>query len=254
MLLLASLLSSSAEARAEIPPCQDTAFRALRDQAGFDHYLLPSATFNWTFHNNPWTTPPYLVASVTDQALVAGAGGWNEKRTSDPACDPYGPSWTRWLQGVSTSGTPGAFDSWNQVGFQNFTVPLPSTDPTCRSLLTRVNINGLGLTCSWGSDGFGRGTIFQTDIILNAQRADWTTLYPGSPTNQFIVQAVATHEFGHAIGLAHVDVSRPDGCSRDNDHIALTMYPYSCKDDGAINTWPVTLGNGDIRGLVSVPH
>jgi hypothetical protein len=58
----------------------------------------------------------------------------------------------------------------------------------------------------------------------------------GSTPNAFDVQNIATHEFGHVAGLAHVSAPKA---------VCLTMYPYA--DYGEIQKR--TLGLGDKLGM-----
>jgi predicted Zn-dependent protease len=59
---------------------------------------------------------------------------------------------------------------------------------------------------------------------------------PSSCSNRYSIEAVATHEFGHAFGLAHVS---------ETYHPSLTMSTVirSCQASES------TLGLGDVRGL-----
>ena len=227
-------------AAAYIDPCVDNTYARLYDITG---YRLPAATFNWNYHYNPWTTPPALSNPVAGQAIMAGGGGWNEKRTSSPACVVGGPSWTHFAQGVDVGATPGVADSWNMIGFQNFQFPAANTETNCRAAL-QGSPTALAVTCPWGTGGFASGTIYQADIVFNAS-SDWTTDFRYQLVN---VQAVATHEFGHVVGLAHV---AGETCSTNEDHWGLTMYRAYCSEvQGSYRQY--TLGKGDMTGLFYV--
>jgi hypothetical protein len=89
----------------------------------------------------------------------------------------------------------------------------------------------LGFTCWWF---IGSRTI-EADTVLN--KADFTfVLTTQDCTNQYILEGVATHEFGHVFGLGHVSQEK---------HANLTMSPqiYACDPSDA------TLGLGDMKGL-----
>jgi len=111
----------------------------------------------------------------------------------------------------STCGTP---DGKSEVGFGK----LSSTD--------------LGLTCFWTRNGH----TVEADIKLNKAAYDWYVKRPAICSKSWSIEAVATHEFGHAFGLNHVSETT-DG--------ALTMSPLilPCQHS------ETTLGLGDVRGL-----
>lgn len=91
----------------------------------------------------------------------------------------------------------------------------------------------LGITCVW----FSGSTAVNADIKLNKVDHSWTT----SPTsascsNKFSVEAVMTHEAGHAFGLGHVS---------ESSHPNLTMSTQI----GPCQNSESTLGRGDVLGL-----
>jgi hypothetical protein len=89
----------------------------------------------------------------------------------------------------------------------------------------------LGFTCWWFLD---HRTI-EADTVLN--RHDFTfVLTTRDCSNEYILEGVATHEFGHVFGLGHVNQDK---------HAALTMSPqiYPCDPSDE------TLGLGDMMGL-----
>lgn len=56
----------------------------------------------------------------------------------------------------------------------------------------------------------GNGRLSDVDILMNALRAGAsTTIPPGGPSTSVERLAIAVHEFGHALGLAHA----PAGCN-----------------------------------------
>ncbi len=244
----ASVLLVLPPAHAGIPACEDTAWTPIG-------WRLPAADFNWGFHHNPLTTPPGVNSAVAGNAILAGAGGWNEKRVSAADCDEYLASWTKFSRQADTTATPGVADSWNQVGFQNMNAIAANTNPDCAN---RMRADVLyALVCTWGSGGYNSGRIFQADVILNSepQFADrWTTNLATTDSTDLIIQSVATHEFGHVIGLGHLLPNLGTNCNFDNDHFSLTMYRDLCPSNpGRTARW-YTLGNGDVRGLVTVPN
>ena len=91
----------------------------------------------------------------------------------------------------------------------------------------------LGITCVY-SDASNH--ITETDIRLSTSRSWFALAVPAGCSNRVGVEQVATHEFGHAFGLAHVS---------QTTHPELTMSTQarSCSND------KYSLGWGDIRGL-----
>jgi hypothetical protein len=89
----------------------------------------------------------------------------------------------------------------------------------------------VGFTCWWYQ---GTRTV-EADVQLNKNDFSWVVA--GQPcVNSFVVQGVATHEFGHVFGLGHVSQS---------NHANLTMSTaiYPCDNSDA------SLGLGDVLGL-----
>ncbi|MEU5994884.1 matrixin family metalloprotease [Spirillospora sp. NPDC047418] len=92
----------------------------------------------------------------------------------------------------------------------------------------------LAATCTW----FKGTTTVESDMALQAQGKKWWT--DGScPAGSYSAEAVATHESGHVLGLAHVE---------GTEHENLTMAPSiaSCDSTAA------TLGKGDYDGLIAL--
>ncbi len=118
--------------------------------------------------------------------------------------------------GTATSIACGKRDGVNVVGF---------------GVLPRGT---LGLTCYWFSGSSG----VEADVKLNDAHYAWFAkgAVPAGCRNAFSVEAVATHEFGHAFGLAHVS---------EATHGNLTMSTAT----GPCTSAPSTLGLGDVRGL-----
>jgi hypothetical protein len=95
-----------------------------------------------------------------------------------------------------------------------------------------------GVTCAWFSfPSHGVGEAIEADVLLRrGQRWALRRRTCSRADNEVILRSVATHEFGHVFGLAHV---------RESTHGELTMSDSigPC-DDSAF-----TLGKGDIAGL-----
>jgi hypothetical protein len=116
---------------------------------------------------------------------------------------------------ITTSGGCGTKDGKNVVDFGT----LPS--------------GYLAMTCWWSSNGY----IVEADLRLNKASYGWVTNTTGC-SNKWMIEAVATHEFGHAFGLNHVS---------ESSHGKLTM---STTINACQNT-ESSLGLGDVRGLES---
>ncbi len=113
-----------------------------------------------------------------------------------------------------------------------------SSKPSCVNMDGR-NVVGfralpsdvLARTCWWTMNG----RIVEADIQINSA-LPWATSL-ASCSREYMLEAVMTHEVGHAFGLGHVGEAR---------HGRLTM---STRLDGACNNQEATLGLGDVRGL-----
>jgi hypothetical protein len=121
---------------------------------------------------------------------------------------------------VGRDGGCGGLDGHNVVGFG----PLPD----------RI----AGLTCTtYTVPSRGRGRAIESDVLLNRRLAWALQRATCSPSaNQVMLRSVATHEFGHVFGLAHV---------REKTHGRLTMSEAIGPCDGSA----FTLGRGDVLGL-----
>ncbi|TDC78839.1 matrixin family metalloprotease [Actinomadura sp. 7K507] len=100
--------------------------------------------------------------------------------------------------------------------------------------MTGAESNVLAATCIW----FDGETTVETDMALQEQGKKWWsdgTCEAGS----YSVEAVATHEAGHVLGLDHVEGA---------DHVNLTMTPSLASCDSG----PATLGKGDYDGLIAL--
>jgi hypothetical protein len=119
------------------------------------------------------------------------------------------------------------------------------SDMTCARTDGR-NVVGFGdlppqvaaVTCSWFSvPSRGVGEAIEADVLLHrGQRWALRRRTCSRAANEVILRSVATHEFGHVFGLAHV---------RESTHGELTMS----ESIGPCDDSAFTLGKGDIAGL-----
>jgi len=115
--------------------------------------------------------------------------------------------------GINASGGCTGTDGHNVVGFG------------------RLNGGYSGFTCIWWVDN----EIVEADIRLDTN-TPWA-LSLGSCSGELMMEALVTHEVGHAYGLGHVGEAK---------HGRQTMSTYI---DGLCENQESTLGRGDVLGL-----
>ncbi len=201
-----SLASSVANSTVWSPrPCSDKS------------YSLTGArwtqTLAWSF--NAASTPSSMVRSATRSAIKSGfsniVNGRNECGRTDRV-----DATARFLG--KTASAPGCtvMDNKNVVGF----VSLP--------------LSVLAQTCWWTISG----RIVEADIQINS-RLPWATSLAGC-LDAYMLEAVMTHEVGHAFGVGHV---------AEASNGRLTM---STSLDGMCNNQEARLGIGDLLALESL--
>jgi Matrixin len=107
-----------------------------------------------------------------------------------------------------------------------------SPDGTNTVSFGRISPKDLSLTCWWT---VGNHSV-EADIVFNKADYSWTTHWQSGCTDSWSLRDIATHEFGHAFGLAHVNPLL---------HPNQTMTPVirPCQNSQA------SLGRGDVLGL-----
>ena len=184
-------------------PCSDGAYRVLGGKW--------KSTLRWSFRRA--SSPAGLTKSGVLAVLKRSFGNITNARNDCGRPDRVSAS-ASYLG--ATSRKPGCRspDGRNVVGFKS----LPA--------------GVLGRTCWWTMGG----RIIEADIQLNADER-WATSRSTCRFPQTMLEAVMTHEVGHAYGMGHVSEAK---------HGRLTMSTYL---DGPCNNQEATLGKGDVLGL-----
>ena len=200
--------ASPASITASPRPCNDTKYNLQGPKW--------TSTLKWRFKSS--TTPSYLTASAVVTVLKRGfsniTGERNDCGRTDhvSATQSYLGTTSHGI-GVTSDGHCGASDGANTVGFG--ALPSGVLAITCvRSIASRI---------------------VESDIRFS-NRVTWA-LSLTSCSNDVMLEAVTTHEVGHAFGLSHVS---------ESTHGRLTMSTYI---DGLCENQESTLGNGDMKGL-----
>jgi hypothetical protein len=191
-----------------VGPCRDRAYQLTGSWW--------RTRFDWWFRAE--SAPKYLARPRVRAALRRAASNITRARNTCGRADRV--SATHRLMG-NTSSRPGATrsgrclqpDGMNVIAFSD--------------LGPRV----VGFTCWW----FRGSVTIEADMILNKGDFRWTVNARGC-TTQYIVEPVATHEFGHVFGLGHV---------------SELQHPYLTMSEGGVwcDASASTLGRGDLLGL-----
>jgi len=198
-------------AAASPPACNDSAYNFLAAGASWNQ------TLDWRFRMS--SVPSNLdgadVLAVIRKAFRNIVNSTNTCGLADQvsATHDYLGTTTR-RPAVNSDGTCGASDGRNVVGFGN------------------LDSYWAGVTCIWWD---GSGHIYEMDMRLDPQQA-WALDFQ-SCSNELMMEALVTHEVGHAYGLDHVS---------ENQHGRLTMSRYI---DGNCENQESKLGRGDVLGL-----
>lgn len=203
-----SASGTAATQPAAVDPCKDKGHNA-----GSERW---TGTFEWSF--DAASTPNGLDRVAVRRAIERGigniTGAHNDCGRADhvsATADYLGTTARR----ANVTSDPGCAlrDGHNVMDFGN----LPS--------------GVLASTCWW----FINDQIVEADIRFN-RHVPWATSLAGC-VNSPMLEAVATHEAGHAFGLRHVS---------EANHPHLTMSPVL---DGVCENGESTLGLGDMLGL-----
>jgi hypothetical protein len=215
MLDHASATSSSQDGIAAVKgPCQDSAHHEI----GF-RWTQPWA---WWFRASSTPTGLSKTAAETQlrSAVRSITGARNDcGRPDRVSAQARYQGRTARKPAVRASGVCAQPDGYNVVGFGTLPFGIAA------------------LTCTWyhiASHGWGRA--IESDVLLNKRSYHWAVRPRSCTSGELILRAVATHEFGHVFGLAHVS---------ETSHPSLTMSTYIAPCDDS----PFSLGKGDLLGL-----
>ena len=191
--------------------CSDTKYHLIDGSPRW------TSTLRWSYKSS--TTPSYLTTTQVVQVLKRAFNNITLERNNCGRTDRVSATssylgTTSHNIGVTKAGDCGSSDGASTIGFG----ALPA--------------GYLALTCVRYPDGF---RIREIDIKLAT--AYHFALTTGACFNAFMLEAVATHEIGHAYGLDHVG---------ETNHGRLTMSTFI---DGTCENQESTLGLGDMKGL-----
>ena len=164
---------------------------------------------------------------------------------SSYARNRYGSSLQTWVRGISRCTN---YETLNQLstafqGNSSLSPSISSNGDYCllsegKSIVgwKPMPLGLLGVTCTWGEFLFAT-SFSEADIALNSNQP-WYFPENGSMcASQFNMQQAATHEFGHSIGLGHVDESYNQIMGPSAGECELTSSK---------------LGLGDLTGLLNI--
>jgi hypothetical protein len=184
------------------PPCSDKAYKLSGGKW--------TTTLRWYFRGS--STPAGLVRSDVRAVIKRSYGNITKARNDCGRADRVSAT-ASFLGKTTAKPSCKTRDGRNVVGFK----ALPS--------------DVLARTCWWVSGS----RIIEADVQINSNHSWATSL--ATCRFQPMLEAVVTHEVGHAFGLGHVS---------EKNHGRLTM---STRLDGLCNNQEASLGLGDILGL-----
>lgn len=197
----------------------------------------PVAT-KWANSNFIWSLNPSTGSNVSTtngvsvtQAIQSAVTSWQQASFNSQALT----SLTVTQGANSTLTTPDSNDCQNIVGFLDSTTTDFSTGTIAfTALVTSYGTQPNTYTCSTGTATRTcpyASCIIDADIEFNPADKFSTAATP--PSGDFDVQAIATHEFGHALGLDHSGLA------------SAIMFPYG-DSSGVVNR---SLSTDDSAGI-----
>jgi hypothetical protein len=196
--------------------CNDDAFNI----GNGTHWTAP---YRWYVYAP--SAPDGMTVTSIEQALVRAVNNITKSQNTCGLEDRVSAShsfggrlydWAPNINGTETEVWCGTQDNVNTVGFG--TLPY----------------NYVGVACTWRSNG----AIAASDVMFNSRYHKFSaaTEVPSNCYTRFMLESIATHEFGHSFGLGHV---------AEDGHAKLTMSEQL----GPCTLAETTLGLGDVRGL-----
>ncbi len=206
--------TSAATGPSFVPPpkCSDPAFSYINGSK------WPSS-YSWAFRKS--TTPGELTKKKAKKALKNSMNNIAKSSNGCGLADEVG------LNSNYQGSTTQASDVTSQ--------PACAANPQPVNVTEFGPIGGGGIlaaTCTY-TTGSG-GTITDADVRISTNFQWWTG---GSCSGAYGVRAVMTHEYGHAVGLGHVD---------EPNHGNLTM---STNINSSCSDFEASLGQGDVLAL-----
>jgi Matrixin len=194
-----------------------TALSSCNDSAYQTYSSKWTSTFEWSFKIS--STPSEVHQDKAETALHDAAGNITGAHNNCGMSDGVDAHYhylgtTSTGSNVTSSGGCGSSDGKNIVEFGT----LPSSM--------------LALSCWW----FSGSSTTSADMRLNRASYLWVASIGNTCSNKFAIESVATHEFGHIYGMAHVS-EVTDG----NLTMSPTIYPCQMSE--------ASLGRGDVLGL-----
>jgi hypothetical protein len=191
------------------PACQDSAY-----------HLTGSwwrTTVHWSFHAS--STPSNITRDAARHAIKSGASHITHAFNDCGRADHV--SATSQYMGV-TGASP------------NISSGSVCQNPDGRNVVGFGDLLGgqVGFTCWWFQGG---SRTVEADMKLNKHDFKWTTTTVGC-SNQYLVQAVATHQFGWVFGLGNVSEA-------SHGNLTMSATLFACDNSAS------TLGLGDMLGL-----
>jgi hypothetical protein len=173
-------------------------------------------TFQWSFKSS--SKPSSMTSTTAERELKQAMKNITQSRNDCGLPDEVSASASylgRTTRGtrIGSNSSCSVTDNYNVVAFGD------------------LSSSTVGFTCWWYQ---GTRTV-EADVQLNKTDFDWVAA-GDTCFDAFVIQATATHEFGHVFGLGHVSQA---------GHANLTMSTaiYPCDNSDS------TLGLGDILGL-----
>ncbi|MHC4947794.1 MAG: matrixin family metalloprotease [Planctomycetota bacterium] len=217
--VLAPLEELVDEIRAVLPPGtvpdQLTAYEGAYELPIFNRYVL--LPFDWTWQANPMGEPYLVNGNCNDGQAGSSSRQVDVVNISADTWTDAGADFEFTFGGTHSTNNDN-FDGVNRIYWDNSQPGLPSGT---------IAVTGIFFT---------GGNITEWDMVWNDGDHNFWEGTGSCPFNHQDIQSVATHEFGHALGLDHTPVG------------GATMVASIA----ACQTFPRTLAQDDIDGIIAI--